>query len=114
MRASACQPAAVWSEPRCSASQSAARLRTASQTQLLAAAIWHGDFTMSLAVQVLAAKADYKLQWGTLHEKKYLPLKKRHAALELCDSDPSYVDACRRVAAVLETRARCRQPSCNC
>ena len=34
---------------------------------------------------MLAAKADYKLQWGTLHEKKYLPLKKRHAALEQCD-----------------------------
>ncbi len=35
-------------------------------------------------VQAVAAKADYKVQWGTLHEKKYLPLKKRHAALEQC------------------------------
>ena len=35
-------------------------------------------------VQAVAGKADYKVQWGTLHEKKYLPLKKRHAALEMC------------------------------
>ena len=35
-------------------------------------------------VQALAAKAEYKVQWGTLHEKKYLPLKKRHAVLTGC------------------------------
>ena len=43
---------------------------------------------LACITQVLAAKADYKLQWGTLHEKKYLPLKKRHAALEQCGFDP--------------------------
>lgn len=32
----------------------------------------------------MAGKAEYKVQWGTLYEKKYLPLKKRYAALTEC------------------------------
>ena len=37
-----------------------------------------------MPLQAVAAKAEYKVQWGTLHEKKYLPLKKRYAALVGC------------------------------